>query len=121
MIPYNLVIINAVRMNTTITSPAMQLKNIYGYSIQAVAAGDTPSGTFKLQSSCDPCALGPPTFALPTNWTDITNSFYTISAAGNFEWNVRDAMYNWVRLIYTDASSGASTSLLTATINCKGV
>ena len=42
-------------LNATINSQAMQLYNMYGYSIQLVWTG-TPTGSFKLQASCDPVA-----------------------------------------------------------------
>lgn len=113
---------SAVVLNANITGQAFPLKQMYGYSIQIVVTG-TPTGTFKLQASSDP-ASGIPlsqTVSAPTNWTDITNSPYTITAAGNFTWNVYDVMYNYVRLIYTDASGGTSTATLNATFNGKGI
>lgn len=119
---YNKQIESNVVMNTTITSAAMQLKNMYGYSIQVVFTG-TPTGTFKLQASSDPLYSGPPGAnpAEPTNWTDVTNSPYAVTAAGNYMWNVFDTMYNYVRLVYSDTSGGTSTAVLTSAIfNGKG-
>lgn len=112
----------ATTMNTTINSTAMQTVDLYGYAIQAVWTG-TPTGTFKLQASNDPVTTQWPTAQTqPTNWTDITNSSQAVSAAGNFMWNATDVMYNWVRVVYTDGSSGASTaSLTTLTFNGKGI
>lgn len=115
-------------MNATLNSSALQLENMFGYAIQIVFTG-TPTGSFKLQSSCDPVtaagqkfgANGAVTFS-PTNWTDIADSTFTVSAAGNVEWNVTDVMYNYVRVVYTDTSSGASTAIITsATFNGKGM
>jgi hypothetical protein len=58
----------------------------------------------------------------PTNWVDITNSPYAVSAAGNYMWNVFDTMYNWVRVVYTDSSGGTSTAVITqCNFNGKGV
>lgn len=112
-----------VVMNTTITSAPLQIQNLFGFSIHVVFTG-TPTGTFKLQGSNDPLYDGPPSSqpATPTNWSDIDDSSEGVSAAGDFMWNVTDAMYNWVRLIYTDGSSGASTAVITSAIfNGKGV
>jgi hypothetical protein len=112
-------------MNTTINSQAMQLQNILGYAIQVFFTG-TPTGSFKLQSSCDnpgnvTATLGKATQFLPTNWTDIANSTFVVSAAGNVEWNTTWDMASWVRVVYTDASSGSSTAIITtATFNGKG-
>ncbi len=115
-------------MNATINSAAMQLENMYGYAIQIVFTG-TPTGSFKLQSSCDPVTQASQVFGAngavtwtPTNWTDITNSTFTVSAAGNLEWNYSQlAGYNYVRVVYTDTSSGNSTAVITvAQFNGKG-
>lgn len=110
-------------LNTNLTSIALPLYHIYGYAIQAVYTG-TPSGTFKLQASSDP--INPPGQGMGanvvTNWTDVANSSVTVTAAGNYMWNVTDVMYNYVRLVYTDGSAGASTAVLTvSTFNAKGV
>ena len=115
-------------MNTTLNSQALQLENMFGYAIQIVFTG-TPTGTFKLQSSCDPVTKANKVFGAngavvytPTNWTDIANSSFTVAAAGNVEWNVTDVGYNYVRVVYTDGSSGGSTAIVTvAQFNGKGM
>lgn len=108
-------------MNANLTSEAIPLPNIYGFAIQAVFTG-TPTGTFKLQASSDPFkyanAAQP---QVPTNWTDIADSSAPVSAAGNYMWNFNGCFFEFVRLVYTDGSSGASTAVLNATINLKGV
>lgn len=109
-------------MNTTINSSAMQLLNMFGYNIQIVFTG-TPTGNFKLQASADPIYKGAPGIqATPVNWTDVLNSTQSVSAAGNLMWNVSEVMYNYVRVVYTDTSSGSSTAIITvAEFNGKGV
>lgn len=115
---------SAVVLSANRTSSAMPLKNIVLYSIQATITG-TPTGTVKLQASADPetndtMPDGSPKPS-PTHWTDITDSTFTVLAAGNVMWNVREIGYNYVRVVYTDASSGASTAVMTAVLNAKGV
>jgi len=119
----NIIPANTV-MNTAINSQAMQLQNMLGYAIQIFFTG-TPTGVFKLQSSCDnPASYTAggqiqPQFA-PTNWTDIANSSFTVVAAGNVEWNTTWDMGSFVRVVYTDDSSGTSTAIITsATFNGK--
>lgn len=110
-------------MNHTITSTYYQLRDIYGFCIQVVYTG-TPTGTFKLQASADPVPLaGKLSTEPPTHWTDIANSSYSVTAGGDYMWNVFDSMYNYVRIVYTDTSAGhSSTAVITsATINAKGV
>jgi hypothetical protein len=112
-------------LNTTVNSLPMQLQNTLGYAIQVFFTG-TPTGTFKLQSSCDNPANVTATFGkavqfLPTNWTDIANSTFTVVAAGNCEWNTTWDMGAWVQVVYTDNSGGTSTAIITsATFNGKG-
>lgn len=113
---YNIPLATNIVLNTNLNSSNMQLLQIYGYAVQIMVTG-TPNGTFKLQASCDPFNNQD----LVTNWTDVANSSYTMSAAGTYMWNVTDVMYNWMRLVYTDASGGTSTAILNATLNTKGV
>lgn len=119
---YNIQIATAVPMNANFASPALQLKNMYGYAIQAKWTG-TPTGTFKLQASCDPLEINTMTeFVTPTHWTDIATSSYAVTAAGDYMWNVFDVMYNFVRLVYTDGSGGTSTAVISLAIfNGKGM
>ena len=116
-------------MNATINSVAMQLENMFGFAIQIVFTG-TPTGSFKLQASCDPITKqnqiigtnGAVTYSV-TNWSDVANSTFSVSAAGNVFWNY-DGNVNWnfVRVVYTDTSGGTSTAIITsATVNGKGV
>lgn len=100
---------------------AAWLGHICNYSIQLVFTG-SPVGAFKLQGSDDPG--GPNNTsgsqdANVTNWTDITSSSQAISAAGNIMWDVSNAGYNFVRVVYT-VTSGTGT-LTSARINVKGV
>lgn len=115
-------------MNTTINSSAMQLKDMYGYAIQVVFTG-TPTGTFKLQASCDPVTKADQIFGsngavvyTPTNWTDIVDSPDEVVAAGSVMWSATGITgYNYVRVVYTDTSGGASTATITvSTFNGKG-
>lgn len=111
-------------LNANLNSAPMQLQHMFGFSIQLVWTG-TPTGTFKLQGSSDSVYVAPRNTLspeTPVNWTDIANSSEAVSAAGSFMWNVSDAFYNFVRVVYTDASSGASTAAITvATMNGKGM
>ncbi len=108
-------------MNATINSIAQQTYQVFGYAIQVVFTG-TPTGNFKLQASNDPYVSNPTSLQLPTNWTDVADSTFTVTAAGNVMWNVENPMYNWVRVVYTDTSSGASTAIITnADVNVKGL
>lgn len=115
-------------LNVNSNSQYQQLKSIYTYAIQAIITG-TPTGTIKLQASADPetndtqyntSANLPPAVA-PTHWVDITGSTFTVSTLnGSVMWNVVGVGYNYVRVVYTDTSGGASTATMTITFNGKG-
>lgn len=121
---FNRQIATATALNANSTSAAVQLKNILMYSIMCVITG-TPTGTITLEGSNDPetndtMPLGIPR-PVPTNWATIKDSNETVTAAGNVMYNVHSVAYNYVRVIYTDASAGASTAVMSIIVNGKGV
>jgi hypothetical protein len=123
---YNYQFATATVLNTNINFAPLEINQLYGYAIQAVITG-TPTGVFKLQCSADPNSHNSANGAYsgaataPTNWTDIASSSFTVTASGTCAWNVTSGMYNWVRMVYTDSSSGSSTATVAATFNGKGV
>ncbi len=119
---FNKTIATAVPLNTNYNSPASPLKSIYMYDMAANITG-TPNGTLKLQASNDPetndTMPGGVPQPQPTNWADIQNSTF-VAVTGTNMWNVRAVGYNYVRVVYTDLSSGSSTATMTIIINGKG-
>jgi hypothetical protein len=104
------------------TSDPIYLGHIANYSIQLVFTG-TPGGNFKLQCSND---MGNPSASKESdrdfqieNWTDVADSAQTISAAGNHTWDVQNAGYRWVRVVWTQTSG--SGTLTSARFNVKGI
>jgi hypothetical protein len=109
-----------VVMNDDLESDAIQLTNIFGYTVQAVYVG-TPTGTFKLQASVDPIKFANDAQPqVPTNWNDIAGSSFAVTSSGITTWNVTNSFYTFVRLVYADGSGGSSTAVLNAVINVKG-
>ena len=115
-------------LNTTVNSSAMQLYDSFGFSIQIVFTG-TPTGSFKLQMSNDKAYSGQPNTSgsglnappVSGDWTDIANSTFTVTAAGNVAWDYSWPGFNWVRVQYNDTSGGTSTAVITvSTFNGKG-
>lgn len=119
---FNKQIQSAVVLNTNINGPFVPLKNIFMYCIAANVTG-TPTGTIKLQASNDPETNDtvPLSDNPPTNWADVSDSSFTLTTAGITMWNVSEIAYNYVRVVYTDTSSGASTATMTVVFNGKGV
>lgn len=98
--------------SATLTTIGLDIQQLYSYAIGATFSG-TPSGTFILQVSTDAVlmASGSDPAANVVNWYDYTDSSETISASGNFMWNVTPAGYRWVRLKYTKSGGGGSLSV----------
>lgn len=113
-------ILSGTDMTSNITSDPIYLGHIANFAIQLVFTG-TPNGTFKLQCSNDQGASANNIeYALISNWTDIDGSSQVISASGNHLWNVQNCGYRWVRVVWTDSSTGAAT-ITSAVANVKGV
>jgi hypothetical protein len=108
-------------MTDNITSSPVWLAHIAYYSIQLVFTG-TPNGTLKLQVSNDNGMIDShdPSSASITNWTDLADSSQVISASGDHMWNERAAGYRWVRVVWTDNTSGSPSTLTVARFNVKG-
>jgi hypothetical protein len=118
---FNVPVIENEVMNATIESDAIPIVNSFGYFVQAVYTG-TPAGTLKLQGSGDKFDYASPVQPpVPANWDDIKGSEFTIDSAGVCSWNAGQGVYyNYVRLVYSDASGGSSTAILNVVFNAKG-
>jgi hypothetical protein len=82
-------------------------------AIQAVITG-SPVGSMKLQGSCDvgtSTTDGNPANNVVTNWTDVAGSSQAVSAAGNLMFNISDAGWKWLRVVYT-FTSGTGTAVV---------
>lgn len=113
---------SAVSLGADANLRPIWIAHICNYSIQLVFTG-TPVGTFKLQGSNDEGQINASgssqQYTGVSNWTDIVDSSVSVSAAGNVMWNVENAGYLWVRVVYTRGSS--TGSLTSARANLKGV
>lgn len=124
---FNKQIVAAQALNASFNSAYTPLKGIYTYAMAFIVTG-TPTGSVKLQASNDPetndtqtNATGLPPAVGPTNWADITDSNFTLTASGETMWNVNAVGYNYVRVVYTDTSGGTSTATAKIIVNGKGV
>jgi len=107
-------------MTSNITSNAIWLGHIANAAIQLIFTG-TPNGTFKLQASCDAPKKGNEGNTIPTNWTDVIDSSQSVTAAGDHIYELQNIGYTFVRLIWTDTSSGSPSTLDSARYMVKGV
>lgn len=113
------VILSAGDMSqATLTTNGIDLQQMALSSIQAVFTG-APVGTLTLEISNDnvPAVNGTNQAANVTHWTTYTGSSQSISAAGDFMYNLLNPGYRWIRLKYT---KGSGTGSLTVTAVSKG-
>lgn len=104
-------------LNSSFVTAPYPLYQQIGYSVAIFFTG-TPTGSFSLEVSSDPCDV---TAQPPTHWTVLADSTIAVSAAGDILYNVNEVMYNWVRIRYTDGSAGASSAVVSSCIiNSKG-
>jgi hypothetical protein len=113
----NVAIVTNGNMTTTISSANgnsipmnLDANDIATFNIQAVFTG-APVGTIELQASDD----NPPS-GTPVNWTPITSTITSVSAAGTYSINYDFPGFSWVQLVYIP-TSGSGT--LNARINGK--
>lgn len=114
----NELILNNADASVPQTSLNGLLANAFGYSIQIEITGNV-IGTLQLNGSDDDVPesnFSAATYAV-TNWTPIDNSQRAVTGAGSITYNVNDAMYNWVQVVFTPASG---TGTITARFNAKG-
>ncbi len=99
-------------VGATFSGTAWSVEHLEGYSISAALTGD-PSGTLKLQC----CITNPFTDNVTQTanpdvvWVDVSSSSQSVSASGNFAWNVADVYYRGVRVVYTRVSGTGTYAL----------
>lgn len=107
-------------MTSTILSESVWLENMANAAIQIVFTG-TPNGTFKLQASCDEPSKNVPAKSTPQNWTDVVDSSQAVVAAGNHIYEMQNIGYTFVRVVWTDTSSGSPSTITSIRFMVKGV
>lgn len=111
----NEIALDHVVLNADQISDAIDASYLLACSIQAVVSSGSASGTLKLQMSNDQ-----PLSGSPTNWSDITNATVSVSGAGVIAILITDLAYQWIRVVYSDGSSGTATSSMTVHLAAKG-
>lgn len=113
-----------VDLDTDVQLKPVWLGHILNFSVQLVFTG-TPDGEFYLEVSSDKgqpnAASEPQKYEDVENWTRITGSERTVSAAGNLFYDVALSGAEWVRVGWTATSPGTSPVLTSARAKVKGV
>lgn len=105
--------------NANIASAPLWADNILRASFQFVFTG-TPTGTLQLQWSNDMSTGLPANQFVPANWTNLGSSV-AVAAAGIFAIPYQEFCYEYLRVLYTDGSSGASTATFFGTYKVQGL
>jgi len=98
-------IVSATAISGTgvVTSAAIPLDLLIGYAVVLTTTG-AATGSAKLQATVDGLV-----------WVDLPDTGATanatVSGAGDKLWNVSDAFYKAVRIIYTNASNSGTLSI----------
>lgn len=98
-------LISATDASSNITSIGFNLGDLQVYSIHADFTGSTLGGTIKLQASND-----------NSDYVDISGASQVIASAASHIFNVVNAAYKWVRIVWTQTGG---TGNLTARIVVK--
>lgn len=85
----------------TLTSAAVDARNLFEVSAQVVTTG-TGAGTLKIQASND----APQGSVGPQNWSDITGASVAATGAGAFLIPKTDLCYEYIRFVYTNTGTG---------------
>lgn len=108
-------------MQATITSEPLYLGSIINCSFQIVYTG-TPNGNFKLQASNDIVdSIKDVSSSDIVNWTDITGTTVNITSAGSHLYELEAIGYQWIRVVWTDSSSGDPSTITVANYFVKGL
>jgi hypothetical protein len=111
--------VDGTDMQADIVSDAVYVSRSFAFSAQLVFTG-SPNGTLKVQASLDDGAgendLSNPTI---TNWTDVDSQ--SITSAGSHIFNLSDFGHRWIRIAWTDSSSGSPSTLTVYRANVKGI
>jgi hypothetical protein len=91
-------------------------------AVQFVVTGNSPTGTFKIQGSCDegkPNATAKANqYAGVENFSDILNAEKAITDEGTYSINVADPGYLWAKVVYTHTSGDGDSA---TRVSAKGV
>jgi hypothetical protein len=123
MISYSQQILTNGSMTGTsvLTSDPLWVGTASLFGIQALRSS-TATGTLKLQASCSPVRPNvldgnAPAQTIPdAEWEDVVDSDFAVVAGQGWLWSYDGAGFNWVRLVYTNATS---TGVLNARANVK--
>lgn len=119
MRPVNCQILSAAA-NADQNSNPQWAQDIVRASFQAVVTGSTASGTLQLQFSNDQAVGVAPNKFVPTNWSNLGSSV-SVAASGVYSISEVECSYEYLRLVWTDSSSGTNNGTVTARMKAQAL
>lgn len=119
MRPNNFAILPAAAANATQTSLCAWAYDIVRASFQLVATG-TAAGTIQVQISNDQAVGAPAGQYAPTNWSDLGTTV-AVAGAGVYTVPAVECAYEYIRVVYTDTSSGSATGTVAVRMKSMGL
>lgn len=114
--------LTALTLDTSANSEAFYIGHMALFAAQMVVTGAAPTGTFKVQVSCDAGAPNATTKTQQTlavtNWFDVPSATSAITTTGTYGINVVDSGACWARVVWTSTSGTGSAAIR---VNAKGV
>lgn len=115
-------ILNAAS-NANLKSAPIDTRQLFCFSLQALAGSGSCAVTFQVQVCNTPCVVPFNTYNPPdAQWTNLGTAltFSQGSTASNQLISKTDLSYIAMRVVFTDSSSGSNTALITVSIGALG-
>ena len=94
----------SVNLSASFESGVINVVPFKGGFLQMVATGN-PVGTLTLQASNDPGPLQ------AVNWKEVPFSSMVINGANNYCYNISDAYFRYMKIVYTRTSGTGTCSI----------
>lgn len=98
-------------LGASLNSGYINIRESVGFALYLKWSGVTAAGEFKIQISND-------SGSVPSNWVDLAGSQLTVAGAGDQLWNVSNAFFSYVRIVYT--RTGGTGDITNAELSVKG-
>jgi hypothetical protein len=110
--------------NATVISPAVDFRQQFAFSVQAIGGDGSLAGTVQVQVNNTPVLNGFTTYApSAASWTNLGTAltFSQTSVTSSQLVPKTDSAYVAMRVVFTDSSSGTNTANLTVQLSAIGV
>jgi hypothetical protein len=121
MLQSNEIVLGPVTANATMAGNVQWVDKMLRVGVVAVVGAGTVNGSMQLQCSNDKAIGARPDRFQPTNWVNVGSSVAIATASSNYLIPYTELSYEYIRVLYTDASGGAATSSIQINVALKGL